>query len=835
MGMIKEKKGIIFSTDALIALIIIFLTVLVVYPMMKYSKHQVNIESDVIKVYSTLKIGEIDNFYVKTLISQKEIKDLNKSILEQIGEFYVTNETLARSLAQSVLSNLNTSENIGIWYENTLLASKNSTPFETAKNIRVQSQSISGIKEGESVTGFSARAYLTNNFQNKYFYFGGYVGDGNISLKVNYNDEIKEAYLEIAINNEFDIYINNIYSGHYDKSFSEFTPAKYPLSSYLANFHNGSNIIEFKGNKLSITGGYLKIVYSSSAQYEEQKKIYFPGIKGIINLYDGVYIPSSIQNMNIFLHLNSNYMPFLIIGNKVVFNRTTSGEEQITIPNSQLSSILNYSSLSGKTVPIRLGLENVSYLSQYKVKSDVISVIDLSGSMADYCTGTTWLCCFFRDGCRTKTNCNYCSGTWHEKLTTVKNASKSFIDGILNYSGNMIGLTPYANAFLPNYYYNLSNNTNSLKAKVDSWWAYGTTCICCGINKATSELVANSSSQSKAIVVMSDGEANVRCSQQGTGNSKQDAIKAACDAKSNYNITVHAVGFGSDTDTTTLRAIATCGNGSYYYGDVSNIIGLYQQIAQDIIQASYHEQTIESIGNILTTLYPDSYIELNYTKGLIPYGLTTTFEKQFTDSYSGNFSVPENAQVLEAKVVSYSGPRWTDSVKINNTSVYKITDYGTDYTKLGDPYSIFIKPEYVKKENSVTITTGVSPINSTYGSLSNKIIYTIVKNASGYSSISALASGCLWNIEFEDGSNISSSIPANYLGSDKCYYSHDRQEYDTNNALHVAVYNLLQMLDLNSNHKIDTKFAEQNLEISTSEITGIPYTWSTEVQIREWY
>ena len=50
----------------------------------------------------------------------------------------------------------------------------------------------------------------------------------------------------------------------------------------------------------------------------------------------------------------------------------------------------------------------------------------------------------------------------------------------------------------------------------------------------------------------------------------------------------------------------------------------------------------------------------------------------------------------------------------------------------------------------------------------------------------------------------------------------------------TAVYNLLKLLDVDSDNKVDVKFSEQDLQISASEITGIPYTWATEVQVRKW-
>src|SRR3989344_4063689 len=353
----KNNKAVFFSSDALMALVIILLTILVAYPIIKYSKHENSMKSDIIQVLSTLKIGEIQNSYVQSLISEEKITDLNKSILEQIGEFYVTDIDIAKAIAESVLSGLDTKDNIGIWYGNKLIFSKNSTAIETAKDVDAERQIISGIREGENLEGFSARAFLTNSLQSKYFYFGGYVGDGNLSARIDYEGEIENIKVEIAINKDFDIYINDIFSGHYEKSVSDFSPAVYNLDSYLSNFHSGINEIEFAGDNLHITGGYIKINYDDSVFYEQPTKKYFPGMQGIINLYDGFYVPGNLNSMEIRIVLDSREKVYLSIGNKTIFNQSTSGVETITKTNSEILSILgNYNNYEMKTVPLRLGV-----------------------------------------------------------------------------------------------------------------------------------------------------------------------------------------------------------------------------------------------------------------------------------------------------------------------------------------------------------------------------------------------------------------------------------------------------------------------------------------------
>lgn len=831
----SSKKGVFFSIDALIALSIIFLSILIIYPMATTQKSEDLIQNDLIKVLSSMKISEINNSYVQSLIASGKITDMDKSLLEQIGEFYITDINVAKTLAQSMISSIDAKENIGIWYGSTLLASRNISTFEDANNIIIGRQIISGIKSGDSVTGFSARAYFTSDFQTKYFYFGGYVGEGNLSAKIDYNGNISDASMEIAIDKDFDVYINNIYSGSYTKSISDTYPKNYNLST--DNFISGTNLIELRGDYLSISGGYIKINYNANIQYETDSKYQFPGIDGIINLYDGFYIPGALNNMEIFLHFNSSRPIFLSIGDTKIFNNITNGEENIALTNSYLSSILNYSELSKKTIPLRFGMENASYIFNITKNADVFSVTDLSGSMDASCSGASpWYCCWTND-CSIQSTCeSTCSGTLEDKLLAAKNANNIFIDAVLNETENRVGLVGYRDSADDEDYHILSTDNASLKNDVNAWYANGGTCICCGINKAVDELVINSHDQNfKSLVVMSDGEANRECARQGTGSAVQDAIDAACDAYNDHNIIVYSVGFGNGAEESTLEAIADCGNGKYFFSDVSELNEVYGQIAQDILDASYSEQTLEITGTYNSILYPDSYIKFNHTKEKVPFGLTTVLEKSFDDKNSGNFKLPENSTIIETRVISYSGSKWTNEVKINNNSIFNLGDYETEYLELGDPYSINIPNSFIEQSNNITLNTGLSSYNATGGSIANKIIYYIVKQFSTYSSISSSAEGCVWDIDFEDDSNLTLNIPSNYSGINYCYYQFAKQEYNSNDAIQQATYELFEILDFNSNYKLDIKFDEQNFNVGSSQITGIPYDWSTEVQIRKWH
>jgi cysteine-rich repeat protein len=1027
----RNKRGVFFSTDAMIAMFILLLVLIVAFPPRQGIRYETEVHQDILKSLSILKVGESSNPYVQGLIASGDITDLDKSLLEQIGELYVVDPDDARVLISAVLGDLNLKGNVGIWYGSTLIYSSNSTPIEDAIDIDVSRQILSGIESGGNVTGFSARAFLSSDSVSNYFYFGGYVGDGDVSFSVPYTGTISDARIELVINDNFDLYVNGIFQGNFLGSPDDFTPVNYTLQA--GDFISGDNLVEFKGTNLHIAGGFLKVTYMAEVEYSEAEKYRFPGIEGLVNLYDGFYVPGTLTTLDIFLHLNSSVNAFLNIGNVSVFNGTTDGEEYISISDAMLSTLLDYDMLSEETIPVRLGLENVSY-GGINQKVDVFSVTDLSGSMDDNCNPSS---CEY--------SCGSCGGACG--ICDAKAGNDILIDVILNTTGSRVGLVGYETSVRESDVHVLSSDDVSLKDLVlNEWDASGSTCICCGINRAIFELnsgtihsristgnddaeqctddgdmslgsgdlemikdtgrcggggdqevgmrfqniyipqgsnilsayieftadasdsgntnlvlhaedidnapqfsnsdyditsrtktsgsvnwnnlqswsinigynspelslivqevidrpgwntgnsiviIVSGSGQREAesyngetysaarlivthqpplcgngaddpgeecddgnainndgcsiiceveesvknMIVLSDGQANRQCPQQDTGSSSQDAIDAACDAYE-LGINVHAIGFGGSVDETTLQAIAQCGNGSYFFADVDELADIYQQIANNIL-AEYSEQTLGAFGDFYTRLYPDSYVEFGYVPQEIPPGLILTLENQFSNSSGVSFSVPDDVTIVETRITSYSGPRWTDNVKIGENDVYDLSNYGSEYIVLGDPYIVNIPDSLVLPgtQNDVTLTTAVSPTNSSEGSIFNKVLLTLVKNATAFSDIKVSANGCHWTIEFEDGDIIEGNIPEEYSGGDMCnYISSDFGDVaNENDAMQVAVLSLLQDLDIDSDGRLDFLFSEEDLQVSLDQVTGIPFTWTSEVQARRWY
>lgn len=262
-------------------------------------------------------------------------------------------------------------------------------------------------------------------------------------------------------------------------------------------------------------------------------------------------------------------------------------------------------------------------------------------------------------------------------------------------------------------------------------------------------LIALNDSRNKAMLVMSDGQANTIIGGSGCGDSINGPIQAinrSCEAYNNYGIISHAVSFGSATDgQATLQAIAACGHGNYYTSNNEDELkNIYRDIANAII--AYTTQAAEISGEMtLAKLYSDSFIEFNYTPAIdLSYGnISLTFSSETFGNTSGNYSVesPKNGsyyiypkmQVIDAKATSYSSDYWTASLEAKNTSsaywtkVFNISAFGSAYDRFGDPFIVDIPVSLIApgETNYARANTAKNATGFTGGSPDNRIIYSV--------------------------------------------------------------------------------------------------------------
>ncbi len=733
------KKGFVFTMDTFIGLILVISIILTFnffqsdlnYKDQRYQKLNYQSE-DVINILSSLRVNEVQNTpTIQQLISQGELKDedLEKSVLDiSTSLFYSGNETLAGQVLEDVLQNISSDICLEISVSNeTLYQSCNKS---SEKDYSVSTKIETGYEIGRPSDGYTSRAFLssiTSRTTNSYIYFGGYVGDGNITRNISLSfNEIQEVYMEMDVGDDFNLYINDNFAGDYLKGSGgggNMTADKWYLDpSYHQYFQQGDNTLTFNftGERAYIGGGYLKITYETSELASDGEigtdRYFFPGIHGFINLYSSFYVPGNLTDMSVHLHYRNNYTTYLTIGDADVFESNETGEREVDITNETLSGLLNYGNLSGKTIPIRLGTDALTSVVTGEGNADVILVTDLSGSMNwRLDSGSTGV----------ERDCDdpdlYDPST--KRISLAKCLAKDFVRTILNTSGNRVGLVGYSG--LPNYmctsdshtirnYHDLSTDENSLKGQIEEEYTpSGATGICGAIRKSKTILENQGDlSKQKFIVLMTDGLANVQCDPNNEDDTvgcinyrcpyewyckcygrydcleyecddwvseqaSNDAIQDSCNTHDDINATIHSIGFGPVADcptgNQTLQEIASCGDGSYYASDnATELQEIYQGIAEEIVEITYQTQTINITGEVTTDnqLYQDSYIDFNYTPLLIPYDygeISFTRETDRLGDLSGDdIDLPYKEGWFNV----------SDEIKIIDA---KITSYSSDY------------------------------------------------------------------------------------------------------------------------------------------------------------
>ncbi len=855
--MAKVKKGVFFIIDAILASSIIIAVLLLIHSYYINEAPTTTINyfaQDLSRVLSTITVGETNNSYIRELIDSGTIDKLNNTILEQIGEFWAENKTiLAQNIFRNVTNNLipNTF-GFGVWVNNDLLYEKNSLSNKKDSLISYR-RIISGIAKDKPTESFSSKVIFSGSTTKTilaYAYFGGFVGDGVISqyivLPDNYTS-VNEAYMEFAVSSDFDLEINGINSGTYpNKETNELMADKYNISSiYYTNFIAGLNKIKitFLNASKFIGGGFFKVsVNSTDISYIPYtydttnnivtKKFYLSGVDGVINIYSSFYVPGDLNLIEMSLNYSTNFPLFVNFGNVTVYNGSSTGIVNVVVSNSTISNVFNsdYSSLSRKTVPLRIGHFTTDKVGDFARRTDTFIATDVSTSMDIE---------------------DVPDAPGQSRLDVAKTVEKNFVDFVFNKSlQNRLGLVTYHSSVEPGQSLDLTNNNVTLKNKIDGYQTKSVnTCFSCAIKFAQDKIVAQGDPAKKwSIILMSDGTADKcdaipqsKCTQEA---AKNESIQYACDAYQNYNISIYAIGFGAGADNTTLKNISEdCSDGLFFSSNnQSGLQQAFDQIAEDLLSLTFEYQKTVAEG-VVSALSEISYIELKYTPDIPPliFGKIpiTVEDPPFGNSITnGIINIPPNVDVIEGLVTSYSSDKWTESVNVNGNEVFDLSDYNKSYIEIGDPFLVNIPATLLQGgSNTIDIRTasGPFPQNESGGSPDDRAIYTIlIENAVSYASVSAKAEGCTWwSIKFEDGTNITIQVPVAYNGSKICEY--ENAIYDRDDAIDNAMYLLLSQLDLDKDGLLDVNIDERSLFVDSFVITEVPSLWGPAIlEVRVW-
>ncbi|MBI3027540.1 VWA domain-containing protein [Candidatus Woesearchaeota archaeon] len=910
------KKAVFFTIDSLLASGIVIVSIVLIANLYSVEQRSVNVSyasQDLVRVFSAMTVSESSNDYVQSLVQSGDITNTNNTILEQIGNFWAEEKNeLARNFTKNLTEDIFPSNyGFSIVVNGEEIHSRN---LPVKRTLVSSKKIITGIAKAKPTEGFTSRVLLSGIKSKKtsaYSYFGGYEGDGNLTkILILPNDVISlnGSYLEVDAGGNFDFYINGAYSGSYAKGTGgggAMAADKWNISdAYLSNFAPGTNTmsIVFTSGNQYIAGGFLRVTYTTSSYNDTQmhgtEKYMFPGINGVINLYSSIYVPGELNGMAIFLNYSSDYTTFLRLGNITVYEDNPNGTMNVTLSNSTLSALLDFSSFNQRTMPLRLGLTNGTTLSG---NADVVLVSDVSGSM-DWCSkinntipspllsvpstkgcvlsGGVWKWLYYNFSrnfgypnynysefnktiwnngtndlcaCRYNTVCKEDS----RKLDIYINSSKQFVDTLFNIADNKAGLVEFTSNYGSVYkddctgspqttipfpesiarFTNITDNEQLMVNNISttkSWWG---TCTCCGINKAV-ELIEsqNAPLRKKFIVLMSDGEATVTCAQQPNSTAIADGVQAAWDA-CNKGISVYAIAFGNDANFTTMQRMNCSGGQAYNATDTIKLQAAYQKIAGEINKLSFAEQTANATG-IKTSLYPNSYIMFNYTPQETEFNkipLSFETERFGNNISSGILTIYPNTSALDAKVTSYSGTKWTDKLVVNGNTAYWLSDYGQDYQILGDPFAVNIPVANLNEgNNAIAISTGTNSTNTANGSSDDRVIYTLLLN--GFADYSSV-------VAKSDGCSWSVGFEdgtSSTINIPRTYNGADAcsfssQTYDADDALDNAVYRLFSNLDIDKDGKLDVKIDENNLDVNTLTISKVPSLWGPLIiEIRVW-
>ncbi len=880
----ENRRAQFLEIDIILSIVLLIAGVLLLKPVFIHSFETPQVDryaDDSLLMISAQTLRTLDPLFISNLaLSASPLEvDLNETIARQILIFIINDrEDLASSLAQEALGAVIPE---GYGYNVSIISNLQRYPvyssFKPVDHSVSQSRTLlTGLEVGSPVTGYTGSVFLSTPRINRssYVFFGGFVGQGNISSKLFIPEDavMNQIYIEGDFHDDFDLYVNGVKCAEvivpeFPDPFSNITMVS--LDDCVDDLIVGENdlLMDFKNDDLDsqyVGGGMVRASYFSSSPQIPRNTIrqYLPGISGIFNLYDGMFIPGVLRNMNVHLHYIANHSEqagniLFMIGNKTLLSDNTSVDEQVVdMNNSYMSSNMNYSELTNQTVPVRFGYDNASIEIGGGVAS-VSLITDVSWSMiGDFDVGEdpSMLECDELDEIAPP-------ATRVQRLLLAKCVDKFFSRMILNGSGSRLGLVSYGpvtmDKRLPD------SNLSEIISEIDDYDfprnpvsgtpLYGT-CTACSVKSATDQLKDLPTNIPKAMIIMSDGGTNA-CYKgfdadgyiepdPGCVDPQTQTVEFAKTAHYDYNITIYTVAFGNAARVT-LQEVADETEGYYFEGnDAEELRQIYAEIADSILSSAYSSQVFVALENSTTLVFPDSYIDFSYSPYVSEINQGTIMIEGELNPFSQpdacvaqGVSFPLVIKPLRGSIISYSGEHWTDLLEVNGRVLYDLSRYGSDYKVLGDPFVLGI-PEglLTPGPNEFTLSTGDGPDNSTGCSPFNRLIYTAELNSTvTLDDVFEFADGCSWYVEFPDGFD-TVNIPSDYNGTNVCQYSStipssaNYASYNNTDAWQVIGFKLFHQYDFDPwDGVVDIDFSSFDLTANLEDSERIPYMWGPAI------
>ncbi len=586
------KRSQFLEVDVLFAIIILIAGVVLIknFFIQPLENPQVNKYAyDTVTLLNTMPMGSLDPDFLQQLRDEGVVFSENELVSRNLARLVIDDkEDLARDLAMEATKGFIPG---GFGYRVSFVSGDSIVRLHEKNDIGVDPSFVSssrvlltGLQIDEPVSGYTGSILLMDaaTERSSYYYLGGFIGQGDITVRMELpeNDEFTQFHLEGGFQSSFDLSVN----GNHCYTHSVELTGDAPVS-----FINAEDCIvhlEFGWNNISIdfltdvledqfiSGGFIKVSYITVLPFPRStyERKYLPDIDGVFNLYDSIYVPGRIENMNIFLKYEANYSEtdtpifFSIADQRIISGGDSEGIEEITITNDELSDVLNFADLEEKTIPFRFGFENITQEIIAGKFVDVSVITDLSGSM-------DWNFTHNREGEQRLFNdrsaCETNEMMFHpstRRIDVAKCILYDFIDEIIDIPENRIGLIGFSTG--TDEILDLTGEINVLKEEVDGYDANGWTCIACGIYDAIEQLKDSPEDRKRVMLVMSDGEANrcdprvqytSTCSTSNTDIREARAIQQTIDlaeqAYNEHNISIYAIAF-LEEGSATMRAVA---------------------------------------------------------------------------------------------------------------------------------------------------------------------------------------------------------------------------------------------------------------------------------------
>lgn len=332
--------------------------------------------------------------------------------------------------------------------------------------------------------------------------------------------------------------------------------------------------------------------------------------------------------------------------------------------------------------------------------SDVVLVLDRSGSMKNTISGTT--------------------GT---KMAKAKSAARRFVDILAKDSRNRVGVSSYAN--LGTIDRTLTNNWESAKTEIGALTPEGETCIECGIYKGFINLKQNGRTNTKKVIILlTDGKANViqgSPDKVSTTVAENKAIAEAKNAHQTQGTIIFTIGVGDQINADFLKKIASVTGGRYYASPTSDDLNtIYDKISQIIAKGTISGVVFNDLNKNATLDSGEQNLSGWNIELTIPGGTKkadtsdTNGAYSFTDLCDGSYTLKQTVKT-----------GWQQTLPLNNASYsIALSNGNTQTNKNFGNAQIPPTPEPTCVQNPESIT--VTPDNGNgIGKPGEEVVYTV--------------------------------------------------------------------------------------------------------------